>query len=174
MLVETYGNTLYDPSDLGSAQRFWCGPATSHSIMVGGSILSQADCAHLQQDFGIEAILSVESERPDWGRADPRLPQIHIPMPDDGQPKPIEWWAAGIAFGIPVRKLYVHCQMGHSRSPAMAYALLRVVHKQTTSQALANIRLGHPSFGNHPAHQAYIRSAETAISALRGAFIGVP
>lgn len=50
--------------------------------------------------------------------------------PDDGRPKPDEWFFTGIRFvlgGLRQKgsKALVHCRLGLSRSPSMMYAILR-------------------------------------------------
>lgn len=51
-------------------------------------------------------------------------------VPDDGKPKPDEWFFKGIDFVLgamrwPWSKSLVHCRFGMSRSPTMVYAILR-------------------------------------------------
>jgi hypothetical protein len=51
-------------------------------------------------------------------------------VPDDGKPKPDEWFFKGIDFATgalrwPWSRVLVHCRFGMSRSPTMVYAILR-------------------------------------------------
>ena len=50
-------------------------------------------------------------------------------VPDDGQPKPIEWFQKRLAFGLPAlaqpkTKLYCRCASGMNRGPSTAHAIL--------------------------------------------------
>lgn len=162
-IAEQYSNSLY----LGHpTSRWWA----DDRILVGGSLIDELDWKHIKSQFGIRAVLSVESEHSDIGKGIDE-PYLYQPVPDDGLPKPVEWWITCISFAYgvlrdPARKVYVHCQMGGSRSPAMAYAILRVCMHMTKEGALARIRRVLADYGGPPGHQAYMRSAEDAITLL--------
>lgn len=161
-IAEFYINKLY----LGhTASRYWL----ADNLLVGGSIVDAADWEHLRTDFGISAVINLESEHSDIGKGIDTL--LELPTPDDGQKKDPKLFQSAIAFGQcilnePGPKLYVHCQQGGSRSPAFAYAILRGVHGLTKEAALSCIRACHPEYGNHPVHQAYLDSAEEALSSI--------
>jgi len=95
---------------------------------------------------------------------------VHLDLAilDDGQPKPPEWFQAGIAFAATLRstdKLLVHCGHGVNRSPAMAYAILRA---QGRSDAEALIRANRPQAGSGKTGGSlavYIASADAAVAA---------
>ncbi len=169
--AELYLNKAY-ADGTHNARRWWA----HDRILVGGTLLDAADWAHLKKDFGITAVLSVESEHDDNGKGIDG-PALWLPVPDDGTPKPAEWWAAGTVFAAgvldaPGSKLYVHCQMGGSRSPAMAFAILRTWGMLSREEALAAIRETIPHYGNHPVHVNYLSSCEHALSIMFGFAIG--
>lgn len=154
-LAEDYVNTLYCGHP---CKRWWAGPR----LLVGGSIVSFADAIHLGS-FGVKAVISVESERDDEGRNP--YPHIYKPTPDDGTPPPVEWWREILAFarlyagGV----IYVHCQMGGSRSPAVAYAILRD-RGASPDEALGVLREFKPTYGEHHYHKSYLAAAEAALT----------
>lgn len=163
-IAERYVNTLYGGH---VCQRWWA----DDLILVGGSIIDEADVQHLRCDLGVRAVLNVEVERSDSQKV-MGIPLLELPTQDDGTPKPIEWWAAGIAFTAPLlwsgSCVYIHCQMGGSRSPAMVYGVLRAVLGCSPAQAIERIRFGGvPSYGDHPVHVSYLSSCEAALAVLK-------
>jgi len=160
-LAETYENTLYANNQ---CKRWWADPR----ILVGGSITSSTDWKHLQRAFGIEAVLSVESERDDDDKV--TGPYLYVPVLDDGLPKPLEWWKACLEFAKENldegKKLYIHGQTGGSRSVAVAYGVLRFVYGFNREEAIEKIVRCLPRYGTHPAHVNYMMSAEYAIEKL--------
>lgn len=163
MDAEQYSNLEYGGI---ICRRWWAHP----KILVGGSINDTRDWNHLRDDFRISAVLSVESEHGDGGKV-VNAPLCQLPTSDDGQPKPIEWWWAGFGFAAGIFEdlnaiLYVHCQMGGSRSPAMAYGILRTVFGKSGDEALEAIRAGVPTYGSAPGHIQYLESCERAISKM--------
>jgi hypothetical protein len=168
-VAETLPNVVAGYGHLHS--RWW----VDERILVGGSINDAADWAHIRDDFGIGAVLSLEIERSDEGKG-LDVPYLRLGMPDDGGPKPLEYWAAGIAFAHGVlresgRRLYVHCALGNSRSPSMAYAILRTSMRLTPADALRRFQRSRSAWGTHPVQATYIASAEAAIAALREAVL---
>lgn len=165
-VAETLPNVVAGYGHLHS--RWW----VDEQILVGGSINDAADWTHIRDDFGIGAVLSLEIERSDEGKG-LDVPYLRLGMPDDGGPKPCEYWASGIAFAYgvlqPGRRLYVHCALGNSRSPSMAYAILRTSMKLSPSAALQRFQRSRPEWGTHPVQATYLNSAEAAINALREA-----
>ena len=160
MRAETYRNTLYCGHE---THRYWVGA----SMLVGGSIVDAADARHLALDFGITHVLNVETEHDDSGKGVDHLLQLQVP--DDGSRFPISFVRAAVAFGKPVvmgnGKLYVHCQMGGSRSPAFVYAVLRGCGSPPAA-ALEAIRTakGDINWGVHPYHVSYMASIEEALA----------
>lgn len=162
MIAERYANKLYpyDPSVI--VARWWAHPR----ILVGGSIIDEADWKHLRDDYGIAGVLNVETEHDDSGKKIPVLCQAQFA--DDGKPDPKVLYT-GLKFArgflavdplkldAPGMKLYVHCQMGGSRSPAVAYMILRDVFRMTPGAAVQAIRNGKedPKWGEHPVHIGY-------------------
>lgn len=158
--VETYCNTKYANQP---CNRWWL---VHERLLIGGSVIDLQDAEHLQKDLGIGAVLNVEREHTDVGYFD-ALPLLELPTVDDGTPKPIEWWAAGVSFCTKALRnglrVYVHCQMGGSRSPAMGYGILRSAWKYNAENALGAVReKGVPSYGDHPVHVNYMNSYEVA------------
>jgi len=173
MIVESYPNTLY----LGHVcHRYWVSASPS-PIMVGGSLLGAEDWEHLRRDFGISDVINVETEHDDAGKLPPgNLCQARVP--DDGSPFPAERVLSVCLFAA--RRLletkgaasfYVHCQMGGSRSPGFAYAILRGVLGVGADVALSAIRAcpGREAYGDHPYHRSYISSVESALAPSLGA-----
>ena len=161
-LAERYKNSLYAHNE---CDRYWIDP----QMMIGGSILGREDWSHLVRDFTIGAEITVECEHSDADRGIPEGQLIELPVADDAQPKPSSWFLAGVGFaanwmGPGQQKLYVHCQMGGSRSPAMGYAILRVCRGLTADQALARIREDKPGYGTSPHAMSYLFSAEATIT----------
>lgn len=164
-IVETYQNTLAGGVD---TIRWWA----HEKILMGGSILSREDWQHLKAFYKVQGVLSVEAERHD-GNKGIDGPYVHLPAPDDGLPKPAEWWAAGLVFmagyfrnGKHAGPLYIHSQSGLGRAPAMAYLCMRAVFRMSVTESLQMIRVTLPDYGKSPSHVAYLRSAEDALGLL--------
>jgi hypothetical protein len=147
------------------ARRWWI----NDRILVGGAIVSEADGLHLVNEYGIGAVINLQAEA-----VDPPIdgiPSVRFPIADDGTSKPVEFWAGVIGFGNQAlgdsRKIYVHCAMGGSRSPAGAYALLRTFFKRSPREAVDLIRESVPTYGAQvQGHLNYINSCEHAIRVL--------
>lgn len=79
---------------------------------------------HLLQGAGITGILNLTIKPdPKWS-----IQTLDDGEPDDGQPKPPQWFTRGIHFADAVMahgKILIHCEAGVNRSPSMAYAVLR-------------------------------------------------
>lgn len=158
-LAETYINACYCGHP---CQRWWAHP----NILIGGSINDAEDFAHIVKDFGVTHVISVESEHTDEGKV-PAKQLTYLPVPDDGSPPSVAHWkmlvlAAASALIYPDTILYVHCQMGGSRSPAAAYAIMRGVFGMGSEASLARLRTGKPTYGDHVYHQSYLESFEKA------------
>lgn len=145
-------------------------------IIVGGSVISAADWDHLERDHGITHCINVESEHSDVGKMAPDKlceRQVH----DDASPFPVQTvrdicsFVSAARAANPAAKFYVHCQMGGSRSPAFAYAVLRGSFGLSPSPALEAINRGFPHrkafgdeiYGWHDTHKRYIASVEAAL-----------
>jgi hypothetical protein len=176
MLAEIYTNRLYYPDPTHKVQRWW----VNDDIMVGGSINDAADYKHLQDDFNIKSVLNVETEHSDVGKNITFLSECQVP--DDGTPFSIDIVRHAVSFAkmtFGFGPMYVHCQMGGSRSPAFAYAILRWVFKMNPADALKEVQNGKDWFmkiqngqliggsgliyGNHPYHKNYFDSIEKAL-----------
>jgi protein-tyrosine phosphatase len=158
-LAENYVNNCYCGHP---CSRWWAHPR----ILVGGSINDADDFDHLVIAYGVKHVISVESEHTDKGKV-PTERLTYLPVPDDGSSPSIGHWkalvlAAGAALQDEDAVLYVHCQMGGSRSPAAAYAIIRAVFEMSPEVALAQIRAWKPTYGDHAYHQSYMESFEAA------------
>lgn len=161
-IAEDYTNRRYENHP---CQRWWAHPW----ILVGGSINDAADYQHIVDAFGVRGVISVESEHTDDVPTD-RL--WYTPFPDNGiDPGPDVWHrviqGAKAAFEIDrsgnPTPIYVHCQMGGSRSPAAAYVIMRSLLLMSHDGALAAIRRTRPNYGAHQFHQTYLNSARRAL-----------
>ena len=138
-------------------------------LLMGGSINGSADWDHLKKTYGITHALNLETEHDETSIVGDC--GLHIPVPDDGQPKNPAWFAVGLYFtskvlSQPHQKLYLHCQAGGSRTPTMLYAILRKRFSLPPKEALTLIRAEKPGYGNHAFHVNYIASAEVALLGL--------
>jgi len=175
-MAEVYTNRVYAPDPNHPVQRWWVTP----DLMIGGSICDQTDWEHLAKDFGIRSVLNVETEHSDEGKGIPNLSECRVP--DDGTPFNVDTVRHAVSFAkmmIGLGPIYVHCQMGGSRSPAFGYAVLRWVHHMDSMAALHTIRNGKDwslkaqngqlvggaglPYGDHRYHQVYLSSVEAAL-----------
>ncbi len=173
-IAEIYTNSAYSYQPTIQVQRWWVNP----NLMIGGSIVDATDYKHLETTFGIASVLNVETEHSDIGKEVARLCEVQVP--DNAQPFPVDAVRTAVSFAkmMSGKPLYCHCQMGGSRSPAFAYAILRWVNGMSPTDALNAVRAGkewqkrdeHGNliggsgllYGDHPAHQAYLASIEAA------------
>lgn len=89
--------------------------------------LTAADIPALKS-YGVTSVLNVGwPDEPDAGLIQSEFKYLDLTTMDDGQPKPSEWFDAGVKFyrERPEGVVLVHCGHGINRSPAMAYAILR-------------------------------------------------
>lgn len=148
------------------AWRYW----VDHDLMVGGSILNEEDWKCLKR-MGCSAVLSVESQS---SREDTwvDVPRLHRPFLDDGNlvaPEIIEDcldFAARFRHGkfdSPYGRgfTYLHCALGGSRSPSIAYAIMRS-RGRSVDEAVECLRKGRPDFMDSNRHivGAYVESIE--------------
>jgi glycosyltransferase involved in cell wall biosynthesis/predicted protein tyrosine phosphatase len=163
-LIERGANKCADIPD--GWQRWWL----DDRIMVGGSIDGMDDGTRLQAEYGIGRVISVESERSDDGdgffEEDGDL--LYRPFPDWGEAivgpiihDVLDFAQKALDDG---KSIYVHCQQGGSRSPAMGYAICRGVLKMSPEQVLERIRRVLPRFGESVTHQMYMNSIESAMT----------
>lgn len=172
MIFETVNHRLYN-AKYGTDVHFdrW---SVAPLILIGGSIMDAADWKHLQQDLNVGAVINVETEHSDLGKGirDGWLCEARVP--DDGTPFPLSAVTKVLTFakkfhrGSETGRLYVHCQMGSSRSPAFAYGILRYCYQMTPAGALQAIRDGgnKGTYGEHPYHTNYLRAIEEGLAAL--------
>ncbi len=158
--AESYINNFAQPPV--AVLRWW---VPGYPVMVGANIQDDADLAHLRKDFGITHVLDVESGRP--ATADHGV-GFHkkIEMVDNGMPMAPALLHDACSYAREVladknAKLYVHCHMGASRSPAYVYAILRSVYGLSHEDGLIAVNRGFPHgegyhWSYHPAQQAYV------------------
>ena len=167
MSGEDYVNSLYRPPQFpegAPCSRWWALPDL---VLVGGSIVSKDDGVHLARDFGIDVVVSVESERSDGDRW--KGNSTYSPFQDIGASPPPEIFRSILSFSrqclrdIPRAKFYVHCQQGGSRSPAVAILLMRGLFGLGACEALSCIRAHKPGYGDHEFHKAYLASVDEAL-----------
>lgn len=165
-IFEEYPNRRFG-NDI--AHRWWA----DERILVGGSVVDADDFQHLKRDANVGGTISVDNDGTgDWSFLG-GAPHLHLPQPDDWAFKPIEWWWGCIAFAFEFLRtqdtvLYVHCRMGHSRSPAVAYAILRAAMGFGPKSAMARIHRGEPGYETRSiGQQNYIWSCERALELAR-------
>jgi hypothetical protein len=159
--AEAYPNQFTSPP--GHIVLRWWVPG--YPLLVGGNLQSVEDWNHLRDDFGITHVLDVEAGRPPVVV----LPDGHykkIEMVDNGMPMAAELIREAVTFARdalkePGAKLYTHCHMGASRSPAYTYAILRCVFGLSHDDGLVAINRGFPhgegwEWSYHQAQQAYV------------------
>jgi len=160
-VAEQYVNTYARPHRL--CLRWWAHP----SVMIGGNVLHEADWKHLRDVYGIRSVLNVDHIS-DAGKGIPLLSEC--PVPDDGSPIPKGLVRHAVSFArmyLGMGKMYVHCHLGVSRSPAFAYAVLRWVFNMGKEEALRAVQTGGgelgENYGTDPRQRAYIDSVESAL-----------
>ena len=169
-LVETYGVYAYGKEH--EVKRHCLAP----NLMIGGMVLNLDDGAHLD-DLGITAQIGLDTTlatrlndlaHPSAEAVGPNAALL-LSAPDDGKPKPVHWFHAGISFAFEHLdkggKLYVHDELGGRRAQAMCYAILRTYHRMEAHQAFQRMWEDIPAFGGDPESVMYLMSAELAIAA---------
>lgn len=167
-IAEIYENRLYLHDPRIRVARYWVG-----HWLIGGSLLDEDDWTGLVMNHGVEYCLNVETEHDDRGKLpDDRLCQAQTP--DDGSPfndAMLRRIADFMGSRFVNSKGYIHCQMGGSRSPAVAYFLLRYLCRNSREDALKELNKGflereelknaNPKpYGWHPVHRAYLESVD--------------
>jgi hypothetical protein len=158
-LVERYTDQVGN-----GAQRFW----VHERILCGGSIISQDDYEHLKRDFGVTGVMNFCNDRPDNATIEYG---VEMPFSDNGNSiskkfihDALDW--AREFYLCKVGVLYVHCALGGSRGPSMAYAICRGVLGMSRADTLRAIQAGHPLFIGylktfHP--KQYVHDIEEAL-----------
>lgn len=103
-------------------------------LAVGGAIFTRENFEALMR-AGFTHIINTTLEFDDRTlcRGHDREPEIlWLPTDDDLQPKPADFFFAGVRFALealnqPDSKLFVHCASGIHRGPLLALAILRVL-----------------------------------------------
>ena len=134
------------------------------NIIVGGGVHSAEDWATI----GATDCLSL-TDPPDVGVPDAHV--CHAHRDDDGSPFAPGYLDRVCGFAHDVLagggRLYLHCWVGASRSPSIAYAVLRDTYGMSQDAALAAIRGAYPfapTYGTDPKHQAYIGEIDQWVS----------
>lgn len=162
MILEDYVTRPY-----GHVTARWTVGAPGDLIVVGGMILDADDWRHLRDDLGCRSVVNCQVEENDEGKGIERLTQVGVP--DDGNPFPLELVRHAVSFAQLAYghgRIYVHCALGNSRSPAFAYAILRFVFGYSAERALAAIREGKPGVAQYAtldAQRNYLDSVERAL-----------
>jgi hypothetical protein len=113
-------------------------------IALGSAVLTADHVRAVTQ----EAITHVLDLRLCEGGADlwrgTAVTHLHCGTADDGKPKPAAWFERGVGFvlgalAVPRARILIHCALGVSRAPSMAYAVMRVMG-WPPEEAVARIR----------------------------------
>ncbi len=158
--AESYTNYLAAPP---VAVLRWFIPG--YRLMVSGNIQGAADLAHLQNDFGITHVIDAESGRhATCEHGDGKY--LKCEFVDNGMPMAPPILDAACRFARDAladtnAKVLIHCHMGASRSPSLAYAILRSVYGLSHEDGLIALNRGFPHgegwhWSYHPAQQAYV------------------
>lgn len=167
MIAETYPNKCTVPPNRPT-QRYFVYPL----VMVGGEVNDVYDAFHLRDEFDTGAVLNVGGRPEQYLFATVYGVRIlEVPLVDDGNGFALSDVRRALSFAKlqQGRVLYVHCHIGVSRSPAIAYGVLRWVYELNTTDALLALDGSGGEFGMsylHYAekHRTYLNSVERAIS----------
>jgi hypothetical protein len=101
-------------------------------LAVGGALGSDPEVTNRLNAAGITIVINCQEECRDDCLTGSELSYLWNPTPDDGTPKPPEWFANGLAYAlaaicIPHQRTLVHCAAGVNRSPSLAYAIMRAL-----------------------------------------------
>lgn len=134
-------------------------------FVVGGALGDHAGVMQLYA-AGVRSVIDCQREFDDGALIiqRPGLSYVWLPVDDDGQPKPVSWFAAGLeaARSHPLGLLYVHCAAGVNRGPSMCYFLMRALLHEDAATAEARIRAARPQVGLR-----YKADADAAIIQLK-------
>ena len=97
-------------------------------VATGQALQSASDVDALVS-AGITHVVDCRAEFDDGPLLAARLTYLWAPTPDDGAPKPTEWFAPAYSFALsalaqPRTKILAHCAGGVNRGPSMAYGIL--------------------------------------------------
>lgn len=141
--------------------RYWI----NDKLLIGGNVFSKEDWKHLQDDFGIGAVINVDGiSDKDYGIEN----LLEVPVPDDGTHFSKENVLKIIDFykQHSEKPVYLHCHLGMSRSPHFAYAILREAFNMNQEEAYLFLKCAIPfenrwGFSQHS--QSYVASIEEAL-----------
>lgn len=116
---------------LGSETRTMADFTFVTSRIATGAALNDASDVDAIVAAGITAVIDLRDDFDD-GRllaAHPAIIYCWNPTPDDGQPKPPEWFDKSLTFALPIlarphTKVLAHCSAGINRGPSTAYAVM--------------------------------------------------
>ncbi len=171
MLVETYANLYTDPPGR-QTRRYTVHP----EVMVGGEVNGNQDCYQLQRKYNVYGFLNVSGSTDRYwrGTGDDGLEICEVPLLDDGNGFDRDAVREAVSFAMHCRGegvLYVHCHIGVSRSPAIAYGVLRWVYGMSRTDALLALDGSGGEFGHSyehyaPKHAVYLASVDRALACV--------
>lgn len=148
-------------------------------LWTGGAITSDADVAQLLK-YGITADADMRLEFDDRSliagysnlpptptslKQNPTIAYLYNGVADDGQPKPVSWFADTFHWAQPLYLaggvILCHCASGVNRGPSMTYFLMRALAKMPGDEAFALLKQKRPIV-----NVAYRQDADKAIAAL--------
>jgi CheY-like chemotaxis protein len=147
-------------------QRYWI----DSKLMVGGNICDQTDWQHLEKDYGIRAVINIETPEAEKGITIPNLCEFYAA--DDGGQFAKERVQEVVKFAEKhiSEPIYIHCHLGMSRSPHFGYAILRHCYKMPQDEALAKVMKALPTERHHWGFNqhtvSYIKCIEEALKEL--------
>lgn len=126
------------------------------TLIVGQKIITQ-EFADALIAAGVTHVINLWSGNPEpiW-----KGDVLTLKQDDDGTPRPKDQVLAGIAYARESGILYVHCQWGIGRAPAMAYAILRS-RGVASWEAMKLININRPAAKGNWEH--YMASVEEAM-----------
>jgi len=135
---------------LGNAKTTYNLSKITERLYCGGLIYDENEYQFLVKE-GITHIINAaltESNDAEILKLHPQMKYLFVGEPDDGQPKPKEWFDKTIRFTLeayqtPGTIVYVHCAAGVNRGPSLAYAILRAIGL-SRSEAFDTIKLNRP------------------------------
>lgn len=132
-----------------------------------GAALSGPEDVQAMVDAGITHVIDCRAEFDDTQlfAENPSISVLWNGVPDDGIPKPPEWFQKSIDFALlaltkPHAKVYAHCHAGINRGPSACYAIIRSLGI-SPADAEAIIRKVRPQVG-----LAYKNDADKAVESL--------
>ena len=119
-------------------------------LATGAALTGPVDVDELVAQ-GCTHVIDCREEFDDTALLSQHASCLCIGVPDDGQPKPPEWFKKGIDFALtalsyPNARVLVHCAGGINRGPSMAAAIL-MAWGLTPALAEQVIRSARPQVG---------------------------